>query len=139
MGNILSNGKTLKTRSYRNMDDLNDPLLDPKIINEQLERNSVIVRDRFDRVQTQVDRMSVEVKSCRDDVQKLTTNYGKEIYNLGENCSNLQQDITILMKNQEVIKDLLIKILQNGENGAPVDPSMYSSVNNLNSVCHKNT
>jgi len=134
MGNLLSHDKKFRNSSYVNMNDLHEPLLDPKIINEQLERNTVIVRDKFDRIQTQVDRLGVEVKNSRDDIQRLTTNYGKEIYNLGEMCSSLQQDIKLLMQNQEVFKDLLVKILQNNEHNQNIDPSLYSSVKNMNSI-----
>jgi predicted hydrocarbon binding protein len=135
MGNLLFNDKPFRSHYNKHNNSLRDPLIDPRDINEQFERNSVIVRDKIDRVQSQCDRLTVESKSCRDDVQKVMTNYGKEIYNLGEICSNLTQDISVLMKNQQVIKDLLTKILEDHEkNGSPPDPSLYSSVNDLGSL-----
>lgn len=134
MGNLFSSNNTRQRRfgSDIYMNSLKDPLLDPQSLEELVSKKTESLQEEFD-------RLKVELKSCRDenrtlksDLQKLQTNYGKEIYTLGENCSNLTQDTSDLMKNQELIRELLTKILQTQEkSGVHPDASLYASVNSL--------
>jgi len=133
MGNLFTSNRRPRGRSDIYMRGLDEPLLESSL-NDLVNQKTDKFRDEIDRLKVELSHCRSENRSLKTDLQKIQTNYGKEIFTLGESCSSLGHDTNTLMKNQEIIQELLQKILQIREReGKTTEASIYASVHSLTS------
>lgn len=131
MGNLFTSNQQSRSRYKSNisMRSLSDPLIDSSF--EALSNQLNNQKNQIDRLQVELGHGRLENQNLKSDLQKMQTNYGREIYGLGESYSSVSNDIDTLMKNQEIIQELLQKILEGKEKDGKIDASVYASVHSL--------
>lgn len=59
------------------------------------------------RMISEINHLKEKNQKLEEDINKIQTNYGHEIFNLLEYCSVLQKDIENIMNNQRIISEVL--------------------------------